>query len=92
LPESERELLRLLLDADVRVPAAGALRLRGFDVLTVWEAGREAMADDAQLGWATDQGRCLVTFNVGDFSRLHVRDGDTGRKGHPAQPCRWNMR
>ena len=79
MPESEREPLSLLLDADVHVPAAGALRLRGFDVLTVWELGRETMPDDAQLAWAADQGRCLVPFNIGDFSRLHVRWIEEGR-------------
>jgi hypothetical protein len=73
LPDSEREPMRLVLDADVHVPAATALTLRGFDVVSVWQIGREALPDESQLAWASDQGRCLVTFNVGDYTRLHVR-------------------
>lgn len=73
LPPSERETPRLTLDADVHVAAAKALRLRGFDVVSVWELGQEAMADEVHLQRSAEQGRCFVTFNVGDFSPLHVR-------------------
>ena len=73
MPASEREALRLLLDADVHVRAARILRLHGFDVLSVSEIGRQALPDEAQLTWAAEQGRCIITFNVADFSRAHRR-------------------
>ena len=67
MPPSEKDTPRLTLDADVHVPAAKALRLRGFDVVSVWELGQEALSDEEQLQRASDQGRCIVTFNVTDF-------------------------
>jgi len=56
----------------VHVPAAKALRLREFDVVSVWELGREELPDDSQLEWAADQGISIATFNVRHFSLLHV--------------------
>jgi hypothetical protein len=82
LPASERETLRLLLDADVHVRAAKILRLHGFDVLSVSEIGRQALPDEAQLTWAAEQGRCIMTFNVAHFSRAHRRWLEEG--GHHA--------
>ncbi|MBM4037382.1 MAG: hypothetical protein FJ290_02610 [Planctomycetes bacterium] len=73
MPPSEKGIPRLTLDADVHVPAAKALRLRGYDVVSVWEIGEQAVADEVHLQNAAEQGRCLVTFNVGDFSPLHTR-------------------
>jgi len=55
------------------VAAAKALRLRGFDVVSVRETGHEALPDEAQLQRAADQGRCVITFNARDFRALHVR-------------------
>ena len=48
-----------------------ALRARGFDVLTSFEAGMNAQTDDAQLSFAASQGRLLLTANARDFARLH---------------------
>ncbi|MBN1874753.1 MAG: DUF5615 family PIN-like protein [Anaerolineae bacterium] len=48
-----------------------ALRARGIDVLTALEAGMIERDDRAHLEYATEQGRALCTFNVGDFYQLH---------------------
>lgn len=49
MPPSARRALRLTLDADIHVAAAKALRLRGFDVVSVRETGGETEADEVQL-------------------------------------------
>ncbi len=80
LAQSERKALRLILDANIHVRAAKALRSRGFDAISAWEAGREAEEDEAQLEWAASQDGCIVTFNVGHFTRLHKRWLAEGRE------------
>ena len=64
--------MKLLLDEDVHPPLAEALRRRGYDAVHVQEVGRKGLDDAEQLAYAAEQARCLVSFNVGDFSRLHV--------------------
>ena len=45
------------LDEDMsRHQLIWALRARGFDVLTSFEAGMNAQSDDAQLGFAASKG------------------------------------
>lgn len=46
-----------------------ALRARGVDVLTAWDAGRIERSDQEHLEYAAAQGRVLYSFNVGDFYR-----------------------
>lgn len=58
-----------------------ALRDRGVDVTTTSEAGLAELSDEAQLSWAATHDRVLVTYNVGDFARLHARWLQAGR-GH----------
>jgi len=65
--------LRLLLDEDVHLPLASTLRKRGHDAVHVGETARFGQSDDDQLEFAANEARCLVTFNVGDFVRLHNR-------------------
>lgn len=64
--------VRFFTDEDL--PAAIAIRLRaaGFDAVSTPEVGRRGETDPAQLSWAAAEGRVIVTFNVGDFARLHV--------------------
>lgn len=62
---------RFLTDEDVFADIAVGLRDRGFDAVSVPEAGRLSEDDLSQLQWAADQNRIVVTFNVGDFVRLH---------------------
>ena len=47
------------------------LRSRGLDVLTSFEAGMNGRSDDAQLEFAADRRRLLLTANTRDFAQLH---------------------
>jgi len=49
-----------------------ALRARGVDVITALDAGMIERKDEEHLNYATEQGRVLCTFNVGNFYRLHT--------------------
>ena len=74
-------MLTLYLDEDsMDQELARALRARGVDVVTASEADMVERSDVDQLRWATSQGRAIVSFNVGDFQRLHTRmlaDGES---------------
>lgn len=64
--------LRLYLDEDAGEDAViRGLRAREFDVLTTVEADRCGTTDRDQFSFATQQGRSIYTFNVGDFALLH---------------------
>ncbi len=56
-----------------------ALRKGGIDVLTVLDAGMRGRPDPDQLEFASQDGRVLVTANIPDFARLHVRYRREGR-------------
>jgi hypothetical protein len=62
---------RFLTDEDVYGDIASALRRRGYDAVSTPEVGRLTEDDVSQLEWAAKQGRVVMTFNVGDFVRLH---------------------
>lgn len=49
------------------------LRLRGYDVLTSYEAGQanQKIPDDEVLMYATNSGRIVITENRQDFINLH---------------------
>jgi hypothetical protein len=49
-----------------------ALRARGIDVLTAFEAGMIERKDEEHLKYATAEGRVLYSFNAGDYYRLHT--------------------
>ena len=72
--------LRLFFDEDVHATVAVALRKRGHDAVLALEEKRLGLSDESQLNFATEENRCLVTFNVGDFVRLHNRWVDGGRE------------
>lgn len=73
--------IRLYIDEDAMARAlVNGLRARGFEVLTVQEAGMKGRDDSAQLEYATQQGRAIYTFNGGHFCQLHteyLRQGKT---------------
>ena len=73
-------MIRLFLDEDVPEGVALALRLRGYDVRTVQEAGRKGLTDAEQLSYARSEGRVLLTHNAADFARLHLTFVGTGKK------------
>ena len=62
--------IRLYLDEDVNVLVADLLNARGFDVLTVRDAGKLQASDAEQLAYAVGEQRALVTHNRSDFEKL----------------------
>lgn len=73
--------LALYIDEDsMRVAVIRALRALRPDVLTTTEAGNLHAIDEDQLRFATAEGRTIVTFNRGDFARLHAHWAETGRQ------------
>lgn len=75
-------MIRLYLDSDVHGGLLGALRAAypgGLDVIASWEIpGNSDLPDEAQLGYASSQGRVLYT-NDTDFVEL---SGDWFLAGH----------
>jgi predicted nuclease of predicted toxin-antitoxin system len=70
--------IRQLLDEDVHLSVASALRKRGFNVLHLQEVARKGKTDAEQLQYAVEQKRCLFSFNVKDFVIQHnecIRSG-----------------
>ena len=63
--------IRLFLDEDVHAGLAHALRQRGYDVVYAQELELKGRRDSEQLESASNQRRCLVSFNVKDFVILH---------------------
>ena len=70
--------IQLLLDEDVPILLAKVLRERGYDVAHVTEVGLSGAADEAVLGWATEQRRAVLTHNVADFLVLTERAAEAG--------------
>jgi hypothetical protein len=64
--------IRLFTDEMIFPELASELRRRGYDAESCVEAGRsgQAISDEAQLVYATQQGRALLTFNKTDFLHL----------------------
>lgn len=60
-----------MLDEDVQLALAGALRKRGYDVLHIQELERKSLSDREQLRYAAKEKRCFFTYNVKDFVLLH---------------------
>src|SRR2546422_8277128 len=80
-PRSDRP--RIYADEDIDRPLIEALRMRGFDVLTVQIARSFGEDDLSQLERATALGRVLLTFNRRHFRRPHARWIEGGR-AHPS--------
>lgn len=70
---------RLYLDEDVPFQLAARLKASGFDVQTARDAGQLGNSDDAQLEFASEAGRVLVTHNVRDYAALADLWARTGR-------------
>ena len=49
---------------------ADLLKARGFDAVTVRDAGQLHASDEEQMAYAISQGRTLVTHNRTDFEEL----------------------
>ena len=64
--------IKVYLDEDVHTFIAHALRLRGCEALTTQEAGRRSATDLDQIACASERGYAILTYNIGDFPRLHT--------------------
>jgi predicted nuclease of predicted toxin-antitoxin system len=64
-------MIKLYLDEDVPEAIAVALRLRGYDVMTVSEVGRKGLTDIEQIKYATSENRIMFTHNIADFCKIH---------------------
>jgi predicted nuclease of predicted toxin-antitoxin system len=62
--------VRLYLDEDVHPDLAQEVQKAGFDCEAAIEAGMRTKGDEEQLEYAARQGRCILTFNIGDFHAL----------------------
>ncbi|MBX3054895.1 MAG: DUF5615 family PIN-like protein [Anaerolineae bacterium] len=75
--------IRLYIDEDSMSRAlVRALRARGVDVTTALDEEMIEQPDLFHLQYASEQGRVLYSFNVGDFFNLHTLYLQEG-KSHP---------
>ena len=64
--------MRLYLDeVSMRRSLVRALRARGVDVVTAFDCEMIQRHDREHLAYASERGRVICTFNVGDFYRPH---------------------
>lgn len=75
---NSKEVIKLYLNEDVHTKLAEALRQRGFDVFTTVEADMLGISDEEQLALAISEGRVVLSFNRGDYARLHNRYAEHG--------------
>lgn len=66
--------IRLYTDEMIDYRLAVQLRRLGYDALACQEAGRgqQGISDEDQLAFAAREGRAILTFNQGDFTRLEL--------------------
>ncbi len=62
-------VIRFHLDEDLPWRTASLLRSSGLDTTSAHETGLHGASDDAQLRYAAEEGRVLVTRNRPDFVR-----------------------
>jgi hypothetical protein len=67
------DTIRLYPDEDAQQSSLiRALRARQVDVQTAHEAGLVGVPDEVQLAHAAEEKRVILTFNRGDFVKLHI--------------------
>jgi predicted nuclease of predicted toxin-antitoxin system len=71
--------IRLYFDHNADPGFARDLRQSGFDAVAAKELGRERVADEDHLQWATEQGRAVFTHDLDDFPVLAQRWTDEGQ-------------
>jgi uncharacterized protein DUF5615 len=73
--------VKVYLDEDLSPSIAVLLRQRGVDATSAHEVANSQLGDRAQLEYATQERRAIVTANVVDFTRL-ARDAVAMNTGH----------
>ena len=71
--------MKFYLDEHIHLTMASLLHARGIDCITTRDAGNLGFSDEAQLAFATSQGRAILTFNHKDFLQLARQWHETGR-------------
>ncbi len=71
--------IRILLDEDVWVGLASALRDAGYNAVSVNELKRKGLSDEDQLSFAIAEKRAILTHNIQDFAPLTVLYYEQGR-------------
>jgi len=76
--------VRLFTDEMISPDVAVALRLRGYNAESCAEAERagQEISDAEQLAYAAQHERAIVSFNIGDFSRIEAEWKAAGRVHH----------
>jgi predicted nuclease of predicted toxin-antitoxin system len=77
-----RLFIEIYLDEDVHVLIAELLERRGFSAVTTRDAGNLGLNDSAQLAYAVQHGRAILTHNRSDFERLAVEYFEAGIDHH----------
>lgn len=62
--------MKLYLDENISPRVADKLRARGLDAVSAYEVGNTRLDDRAQLRYAAQDGRAIVTSDVADFVEL----------------------
>ena len=69
----------LLLDENIQYGLVPALRQRGWDVVHVKDMGLRSVSDPEVLDAAIRAHRIVLTYNIGDFSKLDAELREAGR-------------
>ncbi|MCB0208215.1 MAG: DUF5615 family PIN-like protein [Anaerolineae bacterium] len=62
--------VKILLDEDVWVGLAEALRENGYDAISVRALNRMGFSDEEQMAFATADNRTILTHNIQDFAPM----------------------
>jgi hypothetical protein len=65
--------VKVYLDEDLAPVIAEILRQQGVDAVSSHEVRNLQLDDEAQLAYATTEGRAIVTANVADFPEISVK-------------------
>jgi len=71
--------VKFYLDEHVWQELTERLRENGYDALHVYDADRGGLSDEAQLEYAAQQGRAILTYNARDFIPLAELWYEAGR-------------
>ena len=73
-------MIKLYLNENVPVGIGQGLLLRGYDVITTYDAGNSGYTDRQQMDFATKESRAIFTFNICDFSNIHLEYINRGKR------------
>lgn len=74
------QTVRLYLDENIWRGLTDVLQAKGYDVLHVVDAHQGGADDEAQLTFATQNNRAILTYNIRDFAPLAAIWYEAGRE------------